>query len=202
MQPYQEASQETQRQSEIPIDIFKSVAKTAIGYGGGIALSKVAPFLSKYIPENIMVKGLSKLDPRFGKFIDKALSNGTSLEEVKSFISEKMEGQEDSQKQEPPKENRNIIQQYSPELYQFIDEQIKNGRDPLQAGAIAQNDKRFSSIINKLSKDHKTPWSNILQSVYGQSQKPQQQNSQQQSGQGQAALMAILQKLQQSRGGQ
>lgn len=109
----------------------------------------------------------------------------------------------------PSKEGRNIIQQYSPELHQFIEEQVKNGRNPIEAGAIAQNDKRFSSIINKLSKDHKTPWSNILQTVYGQGElqslqpeQNQQQQLQQKPGQGQAALMAILEQIRKSRGGQ
>src|SRR6185312_10659550 len=108
-------------------------------------------------------------------------------------------------KQEPPKESRNIIQQYSPELHQFIDQEVRKGHKPIEAGAIAQADKRFKDIISKLTKDHQTPWSNILESVYGggeQALPPQNpQQPQQQSGQGQQALMAILQKIQQSRGG-
>lgn len=206
MIPYQEAGEATKKQGEAPLKAIKTAGSLALGTaGGGLALSKVMPFLSKYIPQDLATKALSKIDPRFGKFIKNALGSGFKYDEVKQFIEEKaIEGKD----QEPAKQNRNIIQQYSPELHEFIDQEIKSGRSPIEAGAIAQNDKRFINVIKKLSKEHKTSWSNILQSIYGgigQSQSPQQsQPSQpsQQPGQGQQALMSILQKIQQSRGGQ
>ncbi len=201
MQPYQEVTKEIRRQGELPLKIAKNVgavgSAAATAYLGGGAINRVLPFLSKYIPEDLVVKGLSKIDPRYGNFINKAMAAGKSIEEVKDFIGSKIEDQN-----EPVKQDRNIIQQYSPELHDFIDQEMKKGRTSIEAGAIAQNDKRFKEVINKLSKDHKTPWSNILESVYGSqpTSNTSQQQSQQQPGQGQAALMAILQKIQQSRG--
>ncbi len=210
MQPYQEAAREIGRQGEIPLNIAKNVATigstAATAYLGGNVLNRVIPFLSKYIPQDLAIKGLNKIDPRYGKFIQKALSSGKSFDEVKDFIGSKIE-----ESGEKPKENRNIIEQYSPELHQFISEHVKTGRKPIEAGALAQNDKRFSQIINKLSKDHNTPWSNILESVYGgqgQSQNPMQQSKSssasgqqsQQPGQGQQALMQMLEKINQRLG--
>lgn len=194
MQPFQRASEEIRRQGEIPVTALKTAASTI---GGGIAVNKVLPFLNQYLPENLAIKGLTKVDPRFGKFIKRAMDNGYGYEELRNFIGEKTEeGQS-----KPSKETRNIIEQYSPELHQFIDQEIKKGRNVLQAGALAQNDKRFSKIIQKLSKDHKTPWSNILQSVYGEAQQGQQQaQPQQQTGQGQQALASILDRINQRLG--
>jgi hypothetical protein len=205
MQPYQEATEEIRRQGELPLNIAKNLGSVAgaaaTAYLGGGAINRVLPFLSKYIPEDLAIKGLSKLDPRYGSFIKKALGAGKSFEEVKEFIGSKIE---EGQEEKKPKENRNVIQQYSPELHQFLDQEIKKGRAPIEAGAIAQHDKRFKDIISKLSKEHKTPWSNILEAVYGAQGQAKQsaQQPQQQSGQGQAALMEILQKIQQARGGQ
>src|SRR5271166_543989 len=162
MQPYQEASQEINRQQAEPRRIAKNLA---LGIGGtGLFVGKVAPFLSKYIPEQLAIKGLSKVSPKLGKFITGSMNQGFTFDAIKDFIGEKIEGES---MQEPPQENRSIIEQYSPELHQFLDQEIKKGRDVLQAGALAQNDKRFMKIIDKIQKDHKTPWSAILQSVFG-----------------------------------
>ena len=252
MQPYQKAGKEIQRQGEFPKEILKTVGSLAATAGttalGGLAASRVLPFLSQYIPQDLAIKGLSKIDPRFGKFINKALSKGTDFEEIKNFIKGKAEEGEEKQ---PAKQNGNIIQQESPELHSFVEQEIKNagnpgetppcrpadlqdetqGRPPaerhtarsaenglIEAAALAQNDKRFSDIIKKLMKIHKTPWSNIIESIFGngdtaqqqerqqpqQEQQPQQpvaqqqpQQQPQQSGGGQG-LQAIMQALQQA----
>ena len=202
--------------------VLKTGAKTAIGLGtAGLGLagakmaSKVMPFLNEFIPYDLALKGISKVSPELGGFLKKGMEKGLDLKEGLEFIKKNISGTEEANS--PVKENRNIIQQYSPELFNFLEDQIKQGRDPLQAGAIAQNDNRFAPAIKKMSKDHKSDWSSILQTVFGQSQMAQQQQGQQQvqpqqmqqqqaqpqqaqGGQGQQALMSILQKIQQSRG--
>lgn len=95
MQPYQSASEEIKRQGELPLQAIKTAGKLASGYGvgalGGIALSKIMPFLNKYIPENIAVQGLSRIDKRFGKFFSKAAQHGTPFEEAREYIKEKID---------------------------------------------------------------------------------------------------------------
>lgn len=214
MQPYQEANEEILRQKGAP---FKAAGKalgtaaslssgsigTAATLAGGSALfNKIAPFLSKHIPQDLTIKALSKIDPRLGKFVGNALKNEYTKDEISEFLKEKTS---ESKKKENAQENRNIIEQYSPELNQFIKQFIEKGENPLQAGARARLDKKYSDIIKNIEKDHKSDWSSILQTVYGgqdqsnQNQQPQQ--PQEQGGQGQQALISILQKIQQSRGG-
>ncbi len=176
MQPYQEASEEISRQGNAPLNIAKNVGGLASAgattYFGGAAINRVLPFLSKYIPEELAIKGLNKIDPRFGKFINKAMAAGQTFEEVKDFIGSKVE--EGVEQSKPAKENRNIVEMYSPELHQFIQEQIQSGRSPLEAGALASLGKKggkdFKKIIEKMEKEHKSPFSAILQTVYGQGQ--------------------------------
>lgn len=220
---------------------FRGNVGKAIGTGvslatasaGGHFASKVMPFLSKYIPAGLALKGINKVNPKLGAFLSKGQEMGLDLQEGLDFVKEKFQGQKETKK--PAKESRNIIEQESPELHQFLEQEIAKGRPPLHAGAIAQNDKRFSEVIKRLSKKHKIDWSNILESIYGQETKALPQNQVQQSaltqeamnpqgsqpqrppsaeqqaqtqpqqaqpGQGQQALMAMLQKLQQARGGQ
>lgn len=175
MQPYQEASEELRRQGQAPINALKKAASiglsagsVALGAGiGGISLNRVLPFLSKYIPQDLAIKGLSKIDPRFGTFINKALSAGKSIDEVKSFIKEKAVGNESQEKKENPKDQRNIIEQYSPELHQFLKGEVTKGRPAIEAGAIAQSQDKFKNVIKKLESDHKTNFSSILESIYG-----------------------------------
>jgi DNA-binding transcriptional MerR regulator len=176
--PYQAATEETRRQAAAPLKTALSVG-SAIAGGTAIA-GRVMPFLNKFVPLDLMKKGLSKVSPGIGGFIDSAVNAGYSLEDVRNFMQEKFSpSQEQEEVSQSAKENRNVIEQYSPELHQFLDQEIKKGRSVLEAGAIAQNNKKFTDVIKKLSKDHKTPWSNILESVYGSQQAPQIQQSQQ-----------------------
>lgn len=220
MQPYQKESNAIRESGRTGADILKYAGSAAIG--GGLAsvasksaqqlLTKIGSWLSPYIPEDMFLKGISKVDKRIGNFVSQAMENGADISEVRDFIGEKIsKGQQG---------NKNIIQKYSPELHEFIDEQVKRGRSALQAGAAAQGMSKFSNVIKKLTKDHKVPWSNILESVYGgetaqseqqqpqqtqqmasQMQQPAQQTQQGQPGPGNQALMAILQKIQQAKGG-
>lgn len=200
--------------------VGKTVAGAAIGLGtaaiGGPGIASMAsglssrllPLLNKYITPDLAVKGISKVSPKLGEFLKKGMASGLPIKEGLDFLKGEMtKGQ--PQEQKAP-DQRNIIEQYSPELHQFLKDEITKGRPPIEAGALAQSQDKFKNIIKKLSQDHKTDFSSILQSIYGsgqqgssQPQQPQQQSQQsQQPGQGQQALMSILQKIQQARGGQ
>lgn len=154
MQPYQEAGEEQIAQRSRP---FKVAAQLA---------TRAMPFLNTYIPAKLAIKGLSKVDSRLGKFFDEAQKLGYGIEQIREFMSDKFQSHEKEQ-QQPAKENRNIIEQYSPELHQFLTGEIQKGRKPVEAGVMAQYDKQFSNVIKKLMKDHKTSWSDIIQSIYG-----------------------------------
>ena len=215
LRPDEMATESDIRKSQGRTSAIRSGLETATSAGtyglASKAAMKILPFLSEYIPADLALKGINKVMPGVGTFLKNGMKQGLTLKSGLDFLKDELT------KTEPAKqnENTNIIQQVSPELHQFIDEQLKRGRSPLEAGAIAQNDKRFSDAISKLTKAHKSPWSSILQTVYG-GQQPQQQNqgtqesaAQQQPGQpsnqpgqGQQALMDILQKIQQARGGQ
>ena len=210
MQPYQEATEEIVRQGKLPLKIASNAASaaSALSTAGGAAylaggsINRVLPFLSKYVPENLAIKGLSKVDPRYGSFIKKAMGAGKSFEEVKEFIGSKIE------ESKPAKEDRNIIEQYSPELFQYLKDLIKQGSTPVEAGskAIKFLDKKQQDVIKKIEKDHKTNWSSIVESVFGANDvqtpipKNQPSNASSQNGSGQQALMEILSKINQKLG--
>lgn len=134
--------------------------------GGGIA-SRVMPFLSEYIPAELAMKGINKVSPKLGEFLQKGMSKGLNLKDGLEFIKDSF----GSKQEEPAKENSNIIQQYSPELFEFLKTHVQKGKSPLEAGALAvigDEGKKFNQIIKKIEKDHKTPWSAILQTIFSQ----------------------------------
>jgi hypothetical protein len=217
MQPYQEASEESYKQSYRP---FQAAATAAVPVAKAAIGGKVMSLINKYIPESLAMKGLSKIDPRLGKFMALGQEMGHSFDELKSFLGERVQ---ESEKEEakPAKAERNIIEKESPELHQYIFEQIKKGMNPLKAATGASFDKsnRFSKAIEKLEKQHNKPFYDIVREVYGagerslpkqgfaqeeterfQNQYGEQPQGQQQSGQGQQALMAVLQKINQKLG--
>ena len=104
-------------------------------------------------------------------------------------------------------------------LASLFEEQIQNGRTPIEAAAIAQNSSKFGKIISSIEKKTKMSFIDIVEKLFGSSQ-PQQkqpmnreqalgnfrnqimqkqqespQQSQQQQGPGQQAMMAMLQKI-------
>src|SRR6185312_2130103 len=211
MQPYQRATQEIVRQGELPKKVGKKVASTALAIGGtalaGRTLAeKTLALVNKYVPEDIAIKGLNKIDPRFGGFVSKALGAGKSFDEVRDFISQKAgKGMKESEgnsseSSNNTQENRNIIEQYSPELNQFISEKIKGGEDPIKAAALAlfQKGTNFESTIRQIEKDHKTNWSQVVQSIFGSQtpsspqQNQQQPQTNQEIGQGAQALAQAI----------
>lgn len=217
MEPYQKASEALRSGEEYPLQILKNVGLTALGGGaasvGSKALKQLMPavgaLINNYVPENIAMKGLNKIDPRFGNFIQGALDEGYSFDDLRSFIGEKVQ-----KTQQGVKENKNIISQYDDQLHAFMDNLIKNGRSALEAGALARATGKFNKAIKKMEKDHKTNFSSIIEAVYGKEQPQAKQSAPQQTQQiaeqaqpnpaqspssapnnGDAALIAALQKI-------
>jgi pyruvate/2-oxoglutarate dehydrogenase complex dihydrolipoamide acyltransferase (E2) component len=206
MNPYERTAAEMKRQGEGPKRFVQGAAKlgTAAGAAVGAAsfapiLARAAPFLSQYIPEDLAIKGLSKINPKLGKFVKDAIDGGYDFGQVKDFIGQQIT---ESTSPTPAKENRNVIEQHSPELNTFLSEKIKGGEDPVRAAALALFEKGnpFEPVIRKIEKEHKTNWSQLVQSIYGggQSQEQQQQQPQGQQQRGispqvQEALQKIMQ---------
>lgn len=203
-------SDERANQAEIERDHdfrgnVESVAKTAgtlaataatVASGGPIA-ARIAPFLSHYIPAELAMKGISRVAPKVGDFLKKGQSMGLDLEQGLEYVKEQFVGKEAKH----ATDDRNIIQQYDPELYTYIQQSVKKGVPVTEAGKNAMKHGRFARIIQDLVKDHKTSWSSILQTVFGAGQSEKSQEPAQ-AGQGQQKLMDILSKIQQARGAQ
>lgn len=179
------------------------------GVGGALA-AKIMPFLNQYIPAGLAMKGINKVSPKLGAFLQKGQDMGMDVQDGLDFLKEQIGA---SQK-ETPKEDRNLIEQYDPNLFIYVRDLIKNGSSPIDAAAKAKKflDKKQQDVISKMEKDHKTDWGSIVQSVFGgegtgnqqqgqqQPLPPQGAQPQQQGGPGQQALMGILQKISQSLG--
>jgi hypothetical protein len=111
MQPYQRASQQINRQQEAPGDFIKSAGITAAGFiGGGTILNRILPFLSRHIPTDIAVKGLTKIDKRFGKFFDNAAKIGSTVDRALKFIKDKFAPDEETP---PPQTGSEALRQES-----------------------------------------------------------------------------------------
>jgi hypothetical protein len=205
MQPYQETAEHNRNYGQSATDLLKYAGAAAAGTLGARAastlISKISPLLNPKVPESFAKKALEKVDPRLGKFSKVAAEMGATWVETRDFIQNKIDSSE------PAKQNGNIIQQYSPNLFQYMKELIGKGSSPIEAAAKARKflDKKQQDIIAKMEKDHKTDWSSIVQTVFGgegmapeqqQQGQPQQEQPQQQQG-GQGLDPGVAQILQQ-----
>ncbi len=199
LRPDEEAAQAKERRAK---SVLQTVQGVGLSAAGGIAASKVMPFLNEYIPKELAVKGINKVFPKLGEILMKGQKLGMDVKEGLDFIKSKMpqEGQKTA------KQGKNLIEEESPELHQFLDQEIRKGRNPIEAAVLAQHDKKFTETIKKLMKKHKVGWSDIIQSIYGAGDMglPQQQPSgnaeqmgQQQQQQGGGLDPGVAQILQQ-----
>ncbi len=120
MQPYQKANEKIREQGEAPLKLLKGAGKIAqfgIGGAGAVALGRVLPFLSKYIPQSLAIKGLSKVNPGYGTFINKALDAGKSFDEIKEFIRNKFIGNEQENQEPEEEDDRDAMLQQSQEKF-------------------------------------------------------------------------------------
>lgn len=167
--------------------------------GGGIA-SKVMPFLSEYIPADLAMKGINKVSPRLGEFLQNGLKKGLNLKDGLEFIKDSF------QSKDSVKEDRNIIKQYDDRLNEFLEKNIKKGLTAAQAIDLAQVFPNYKKSMEQIVKDHKVPFQSIVEGLFGSShQAPANAEShpqQNQEGQGQQALTSILQRIQAAKGGQ
>jgi len=190
MRPDEQANMsEVQRDQRMRQNVSK-------GVGAGVGLASTAlgaralPFLSEYIPTDLAMKGLQRVAPKVADFLRKGQSAGLDIKQGMDFIKSKLSPTEEPA--QSAQDSRNLIEKYSPELHQFITDKIKSGQSHLGAGALAELEnkggKDFRSIIEKIKKDTKSTWGQVLDSVYGgsqaapsaQPQAPQQQAQPQQ----------------------
>lgn len=208
--PFEENEQYMRRKDQEPLKLLRQGA--AIGtaaFGGSSLINRILPLLSEYVPEELAKKGIAKVSPKLGQFVESATNLGHDFYEVRDFIRGKASEQEEEGRQSKV-DKRNIIEQYSPELHQYITDEIGKGRAPLEAGALASLQDIFKEPIKKITKDHKAPFASIIETIYGSAQ-PKSQGAQQmggeqmqppgpggQGGQGKAALLQTMQEITQA----
>lgn len=208
--PYREHEKFLEEKDQAPVRLAKQGLAIAGGFAGGSSLlNRILPLLSQHIPEETAKKAITKINPKLGNFVESATNLGHDFYDVRDFLRAKAaEAQEEESKPKKAKETGNIIQQYSPELFNFLSQSIQQGRSPLEAAALASMQTHFKKVIKKMTEDHKAPFSSIISSVFGNINQPQQQagmgrealvqqfnQGQQGGGQGKAALTETMQQI-------
>ena len=234
LRPDEKTALYEQEEAEKGKRFLQKGVNTAIGVGtalsgsgallaGGKGLSKILPLLNKYIPTDLAIKGISKLNPKIGDFIKKGMEQGLNVQDGLDFVKENIT------KEQKAKEPFDVISGYSPELSRFIKDQVQNGRSPKEAAAIAKTGTPHSKAVKDIEKKTKENFVDYIERLFGGSkenerisalnqfnQKKQgvadqeaerfqnyygdQQQQPQQVGPGQQALMSVLQKVNQRLG--
>lgn len=202
MEPYQEASEKIKEKFEQPGRFIKKAGSLGLGLAAGTAVSPIVarmiPFLNDLIPADLAIKGLTKINPKFGEFIDKSLKNGFSFDEIKDFLGQQAEKVEKNQSKSVFDELLGDVDiNQLPEPVQNQLGFLKTISDQLEK----KGTHRESSTFKRLKKKIDEVLSGKIGELQGEAMAMPQQTAQQQPGQGQQALMAILQKIQASRGG-
>lgn len=112
-------------------------------------IEKILPFLNKLIPQGIAMKGLSKLNPRIGKYLTNAVASGYSAEEALDFLRNQAQPQNEEGKRPDQLANERRTQQ-SNMLPEAAGTLAKAG---LGAAAISE----IPTVIGNLFEDEEQP---------------------------------------------
>lgn len=152
---------------------FKKAGTTALAAGSSIVgagiASRLLPFLNEYISPEIAIAGITKLSPKLGAFLQRGMQSGLDIKEGLNYIKENI----------MPKEEKTEEQQL--EQPQPPQEQAP------QSGSLKEL--LASGQVLKPQPGQGYP------STQPQMQQPQTPQQKQQQGQGDAALLAALDKI-------
>lgn len=181
----------------------------ASALGSGKYLSNIFPFLNRYVPQDLALKGISKVSPKVGEFLKAGMSSGLTLDSGLDFLRNSVGSSgEDESAVDAMKDNP--IWRFSKKLASFVEDAFKTGHTLDEVFGMATSPgNKFQKEIRHVEKSIGMPFRDLLRSIYGgpkrnsRNQPParavqgrEQQTGtmppQQQSGQGSQALMQIL----------
>jgi hypothetical protein len=168
LRPDEEVTENEIRKSKERSNNVKSVLETAgsaaTGIAGGQLAMKVLPFLNEYIPLEIAKKGIDKIVPKLGKFLDHGISQGLSLQSGLDYL--KSEFLPEFGKEKKAENRQNEIGQVSQELQDFIEQQVQAGKSPDHAAATAMIRPEFLEITSQIEKQTGKPFPTSIRELY------------------------------------
>lgn len=81
-----------------------AIAGIATAAGATGIASRVMPFLSKYIPSDLALKGINKVAPNIGKYLKKGMEKGLNIQDGLDFVKNGLNREESSIEAEAKKE--------------------------------------------------------------------------------------------------
>lgn len=185
LQPYQIAGEEIQRKNELPIKGISHATSFLAGATLPKAVGRILPFLNKSIPLDLMQKGINKINPKIGKFINGALGEGYDLEEIREFLNDKLQpgnSIDNSGQETDEKRHINPLQNFEtnyPDIAGALARTMQNGQSPQAAAAILKQSTPFSKSIKKLESEVGKNFVDYVLELFG----PQTQQNPQGGGQ-------------------
>jgi hypothetical protein len=154
--------------------------------------SKIAPFLSEYIPKELALQGISKVAPKVAEILKKGVGQGLDLGEGLNYIKDLV-----NKKQEPSIVSEESIRKIAPELHNFIKDYKSRGRSAEEVIAISglPNSKvNYKKQLMLLEKNFKIPSLDIIKKAYYGQESPQESDQNSES-----PLLDVLKKLRELR---
>ncbi len=181
---------ETAKQGE---SFIKKGIGLALPAAAGIAgASRIMPFLNSIIPQSIALKGLKKVAPKIGQFIDKTMENGFSADNVLGFLRDQFSSKEEkispkteeNPQNQPENKNQESAQDFEnnyPMLAKALMETIQQGKNPQEAAKILKSSTALGSQVRDLEKQKGKKFEDYVIEMLGNAQKSMGQQGQQQA---------------------
>lgn len=163
---------------------IKGVAKTAAAAGMGVAGSRLLPLLGEFVPMELAMKGINKIAPKVGDFLQRGQKAGLDLRDGFDFIKNQIE--KSSERKEERESKSNPFQNFEnefPRLSEALNKIVEQGQPAEAAAAILKNASWAKSDINKLEKNVGKNFVDFVKEMFGSPQnqtvrQPQQMSSQ------------------------
>lgn len=133
-------------------ETFLTAGTAALGFGLG---SKILPFLNEFIPADLALKGINKVAPKIGQFLQKGQKMGLDIKEGLQFLKDNLEGEKSQERQQenPVIKQAKDFETNYPDIVQALIGYINKGQSPQAAAAIIKTATPFVQKVKKIEKE-------------------------------------------------
>lgn len=161
---------------------IKGAATTAVAAGMGVAGSRLLPLLGEFVPMELAMKGINKIAPKVGDFLQRGQKAGLDLRDGLDFLKNQIERSAERKEESKINPFQNFENEF-PRLSEALNRIVEQGQPAEAAAAILKNASWAKSDINKLEKNVGKNFVDFVKEMFGSPQnqtikQPQQMSSQ------------------------
>lgn len=152
-------------------EMLKRGANVAISAGsaalGVTGASRLLPFLSEHIPFDLAMKGINKVNPKVGQFLQNGQKKGLDIKEGLSFLREQFAPKEEIREERKSGNPLEDFENNHTVLASLLAVRMRKGKDPIEAAKELLSMESTKNHIKNLEKQEGKNFIDYITEIFG-----------------------------------